>query len=202
VARPSPRRAERRLAAREIEEPGPGEIQIRVSAATLNFSDLDGIQRRYGSVPTPMPYTPGMEVLGEVAACGPGAESWRGRRVVAIPSGAFGGYAEVAVAPVALTLGGEDRALSRARRRARDRLPHDRLRRGGARGDCRPRGRRRLDTVGGEVTAKAFRCMAFSGRYVLAGFASGIAQGDGAARDDRQDRRPGLSAPGFDARSS
>ena len=31
-----------------------------------------------------------------------------------------------------------------------------------------------FDTVGGEVTAKTFRCMAFNGRHLLVGFASGI----------------------------
>ncbi len=31
-----------------------------------------------------------------------------------------------------------------------------------------------FDTIGGEVTTRTFRCMAFGGRHVLAGFASGI----------------------------
>jgi NADPH:quinone reductase len=31
-----------------------------------------------------------------------------------------------------------------------------------------------FDTVGGEVTEQTFRCMAFNGRHILAGFASGI----------------------------
>src|SRR6478752_456115 len=83
-------------------EPGPGELKIRVTSVTLNFNDLDGIHGRYKTVPRPVPYIPGMEVLGIVEAAGPDAEWWIGRRVVAIPSGAFGGYAEYVVAPVSM----------------------------------------------------------------------------------------------------
>ena len=82
--------------------PGPGELKIRVTSVTLNFNDLDGIHGRYKTVPRPVPYIPGMEVLGVVEECGTGSEAWRGRRVVAIPSGAFGGYAEHVVAPTAM----------------------------------------------------------------------------------------------------
>ena len=84
-------------------EPGPGELKIRVSSVTLNFNDLDGIHGRYKTVPRPVPYIPGMEVLGVVEQCGAGTEAWLGRRVVAIPSGAFGGYAECVVAPASMT---------------------------------------------------------------------------------------------------
>src|SRR5215471_1708825 len=83
-------------------QPGPSELLVRVSSITLNFNDLDGIHGRYKTVPVPVPYTPGMEVLGEVAACGAGAQDWAGKRVVAIPSGAHGGYAEFVVAPTAM----------------------------------------------------------------------------------------------------
>jgi NADPH2:quinone reductase len=69
---------------------------------TLNFNDLDGIHGRYKTVPRPVPYIPGMEVLGVVEACGPGLDEWIAKRVVAIPSGAFGGYAEYVVAPAAM----------------------------------------------------------------------------------------------------
>ena len=75
--------------------PAAGEVLVRVEAVTLNFNDLDGIYGRYKTVPTPVPYTPGMEVLGVVEACGPGtdADAWVGRRVAAVPSGAYGGFA-------------------------------------------------------------------------------------------------------------
>ena len=75
----------------DVPEPAADEVLIRVEAITLNFNDLDGIHGRYKTVRRPMPYIPGMEVMGTVDAYGPGAEAWLGRRVVAIPSGAFGG---------------------------------------------------------------------------------------------------------------
>src|ERR1700685_286951 len=89
----------------EVDAPqaGPGEVQIAVEAITINFNDIDGIRGRYRTVPIEPPYIPGMEVLGRVQSAGEGAEEFIGTRVCAIPTGAFGGYAEVAVAPVAMT---------------------------------------------------------------------------------------------------
>ena len=72
---------------------------MRVTAAALNFNDVDGVRGRYLTVRTALPYTPGMEVLGVVVEAGEGAEAWLGSRVVAVPGGAFGGYAELVVAP-------------------------------------------------------------------------------------------------------
>jgi NADPH:quinone reductase len=83
--------------------PGPGEVRVQVDATTLNFNDIDGIYGRYRTVAPPLPYTPGMEVLGHVDACGEGSESWLGRRVVATPTGAHGGYAESVIAPAVMT---------------------------------------------------------------------------------------------------
>jgi NADPH2:quinone reductase len=40
-----------------------------------------------------------MEVMGRVAACGPGTETWQDRRVVAMPKQATGGFAGYAVCP-------------------------------------------------------------------------------------------------------
>ena len=51
------------------------------------------------SVPTPPPYTLGMDVCGVVDAAGAGAEEWIGQRVVAITKTALGGIAEYAIAP-------------------------------------------------------------------------------------------------------
>ena len=82
--------------------PDAGEIGVRVAATTLNFNDVDGVRGRYRTVAPPLPYTPGMEVLGVVESAGTGAEEWLGKRVVAIPSGAYGGYAEFAVGPAAM----------------------------------------------------------------------------------------------------
>ena len=83
--------------------PGPGEILVRVHALTTNFNDVDGVRGRYRTVSPPLPYTPGMEVLGLVEAAGDGAEAWIGKRVVTVPTGAFGGYAELAVGMASMT---------------------------------------------------------------------------------------------------
>ncbi|MEM7410038.1 MAG: zinc-binding dehydrogenase [Myxococcota bacterium] len=96
---------EKALALREIPapEPGPDEVRIAVSHTVLNKNDVDGCFGRYATVNPPLPYTAGMEVTGQVDAAGTGAEAWLGKRVVACPSGATGGYAEQAIAPVDMT---------------------------------------------------------------------------------------------------
>ncbi len=89
------------LAVREIERPEPeaGEVRVRVGAASLNFNDIDRCRGNLVSVPTPPPFTLGMDVCGVVDATGPGAEQWLGKRVVAITKTALGGIAEFAIAP-------------------------------------------------------------------------------------------------------
>jgi NADPH2:quinone reductase len=226
-------------------EPQDGELKIRVTSVTLNFNDLDGIHGRYKTVPRPVPYIPGMEVLGVVEAAGAGAETWIGRRVVAIPAGAFGGYAEYVVAPAAMAF---EMPLEMAEpeaaaifmpfhlawlalyERARIRAGETLLVHAGAGGAgsaalqlgvhagarvfatagsdektklCRDLGAElainyretdfaqavldatdgrgvdvAFDAVSGDVTLKTFGCMAFNGRHILAGFASGIEQED------------------------
>ncbi|MFN8026695.1 MAG: zinc-binding dehydrogenase [Acidimicrobiia bacterium] len=77
---------------------------MRVEAATANFNDVDLVRGRYITVNPPLPAIPGMEVVGEVDAVGEGVgDEWLGRRVCAVPSGAFGGYADFACAPLAMT---------------------------------------------------------------------------------------------------
>jgi NADPH2:quinone reductase len=80
-------------------EPGPGEVRVQVGAASLNFNDIDRCRGKLVSVPTPPPFTLGMDVCGVVDAAGSGAEQWLGRRVVAITKTALGGIAEYAIAP-------------------------------------------------------------------------------------------------------
>ncbi len=89
------------LAVREIERPEPeaGEVRVKVGAASLNFNDIDRCRGNLVSVPTPPPFTLGMDVCGVVDAAGPGAEQWLGKRVVAITKTALGGIAEFAIAP-------------------------------------------------------------------------------------------------------
>ncbi|HEY6471359.1 MAG TPA: NADPH:quinone oxidoreductase family protein [Acidimicrobiales bacterium] len=89
------------LAVRSVEqpEPEPGEVRIAVAAASLNFNDIDRCRGKLVSVPTPPPFTLGMDVCGFVDAAGQGAEGWLGKRVVAITKTALGGIAEFAIAP-------------------------------------------------------------------------------------------------------
>jgi NADPH2:quinone reductase len=89
------------LAVRTVEkpEPGPGEVLVKVGAASLNFNDIDRCLGKLVSVPTPPPFTLGMDVCGVVDAVGEGAEQWLGKRVVAITKTALGGIAEFALAP-------------------------------------------------------------------------------------------------------
>jgi NADPH2:quinone reductase len=88
------------LAVRTLErpEPGPGEVRVKVAAASLNFNDIDRCRGKLVSVPTPPPFTLGMDVCGVVDAAGEGAETWVGKRVVAITNTALGGIAEYAIA--------------------------------------------------------------------------------------------------------
>jgi len=77
--------------------PGPGEALIRIEACGVNFID---IYLREGRYPSPLPFIPGQEAAGVVAALGPGVSTFKvGDRVAwcGIP----GTYAEFAVAPVA-----------------------------------------------------------------------------------------------------
>jgi NADPH2:quinone reductase len=86
----------------DVPAPGPGEVRIRTAASALNFNEVDGCRGRYLTVNPPIPYTLGMEVVGEVVACGAGAEGWLGRRVMAGAKGAFGGHAEEVIAPTTM----------------------------------------------------------------------------------------------------
>jgi len=56
-------------------EPGPDQALVRVEAAGINFMD---IRQRAGAYPAPLPFTPGVEAAGVVAALGPGADTGRG----------------------------------------------------------------------------------------------------------------------------
>jgi NADPH2:quinone reductase len=83
----------------ESPEPGPGEVRVGVGAGSLNFNDILRCRGGLVSVPQPPPFTLGMDVCGVVDAVGAGAESWMGKRVVAITRNAFGGLADHAIAP-------------------------------------------------------------------------------------------------------
>ncbi|MGW3241356.1 NADPH:quinone oxidoreductase family protein [Streptomyces sp. NPDC001070] len=85
-------------------QPGPGELLLKVRAANVNFPDALLCRGHY-QVRPPLPFTPGVEFCGEVAAVGEGVTGHRiGDRVIgpaALPGGAF---AELAVVPAASVL--------------------------------------------------------------------------------------------------
>ncbi|MFK7977693.1 MAG: zinc-binding alcohol dehydrogenase family protein [Halioglobus sp.] len=81
-----------------VPEPGPGQVLIKVDAASLNFNDIDRCYGRRISVPLEPPFTLGMDVCGTVHTCGEGTEHWQGRRVMALTQMAVGGLAEFALA--------------------------------------------------------------------------------------------------------
>ncbi|MCH7600085.1 MAG: zinc-binding dehydrogenase [Myxococcales bacterium] len=83
-----------------LPEPQPGELLVRVAAIALNLNDLERVTGRNMMVRPELPCTPGMEVMGTVAACGPGTEDWANRRVVAMAKQATGGFAEYAICPL------------------------------------------------------------------------------------------------------
>jgi NADPH2:quinone reductase len=81
-------------------QPGPGEILVRTAASVCNYNEVDGCHGRYLTINPPLPYTLGMEFVGEVVQAGAGAESWVGRRVMGTGTGATGAHAELVVGPV------------------------------------------------------------------------------------------------------
>jgi NADPH2:quinone reductase len=82
--------------------PGAGEILVRTTASVCNYNEVDGCHGRYLTINPPIPYTLGMEFVGEVIGTGPGAEKWQGRRVMASARGATGAHAELVVGPTAM----------------------------------------------------------------------------------------------------
>jgi NADPH2:quinone reductase len=79
----------------EPPRPGPGEVVVDVSASGVNFTD---VYHRTGLYPNPLPFTPGSEGAGTVAAVGPDVTEVRvGDRVGWVQ--VIGSYAEQAVVP-------------------------------------------------------------------------------------------------------
>ena len=79
--------------------PGPGQVRIAVRAASLNFPDLLTVQNKYQIKP-PLPFVPGSEFSGIVAAVGDGVHQFKpGDRVATI--GVAGGFATHALVDAA-----------------------------------------------------------------------------------------------------
>lgn len=78
---------------------GAGEVVVAVEAAGVNFADGLMLAGRYQSQPA-LPFAPGLEVAGRIAAVGPGVTGLAvGMDVLALPG--HGGYASHVVVPAA-----------------------------------------------------------------------------------------------------
>lgn len=99
------------LSLREIPEPapGPGEILVRTTASVLNFNEVDGCRGRYLTIDPALPYTLGMECVGEVVGAGAGAEDWIGRRVTASGRGGIGAHADLVAGSTAMAFPAPER---------------------------------------------------------------------------------------------
>ena len=75
--------------------PGPGEVLVEVHAGGLNFSDLLMAAGRY-QVQPPLPFVPGQEISGRIAAIGPGSSRRIGERIAT--KVVWGGFAAFALA--------------------------------------------------------------------------------------------------------
>lgn len=82
-----------------LPRPEAGELLVRAQGIPLNLNDMERVNGRNMMVRPPLPVIPGMETMGVVVACGAGTESWLGRRVVAMPKQATGGFAEYSICP-------------------------------------------------------------------------------------------------------
>jgi NADPH:quinone reductase len=91
----------------DVPEPhaGPGELRIRVRAATVNPTDT---YTRNGARAEqlknfPLPYVPGMDVAGEVDEVGrdavTGLQVGDAAMAIVVPSGGYGGYSQFIVVP-------------------------------------------------------------------------------------------------------
>ncbi|MEV2276791.1 quinone oxidoreductase [Nocardiopsis sp. NPDC049922] len=89
-----------RLTERDDPRPGPGEVLIDVAARGVNFID---VYQREGQYDVPLPYVPGMEAAGVIAAVGEGVDDLSvGQRVGWAM--APGGYADRAVVKASLAV--------------------------------------------------------------------------------------------------
>ena len=83
-------------------EPSPGQVRIRVQAASLNFPDLLTVHGKY-QVKPPLPFVPGSEFSGVVEALGDGVRHLAvGDRVASI--GVTGGFASHACVDAAAVM--------------------------------------------------------------------------------------------------
>ena len=79
-------------------EPGPGQLLVEVAAAGVNFIDT---YHRTGYYPRQLPFTPGSELAGTVAAVGEGVTGFAPGDHVATVDSASGAYAETSLVEAA-----------------------------------------------------------------------------------------------------
>jgi len=82
--------------------PGPGQVLIKIQAASLNFPDLLIVQNKYQMKPD-LPFVPGSEFAGVVQALGEGVNHLKPGQAVACLTGT-GGFGTHALAPAKLCL--------------------------------------------------------------------------------------------------
>jgi NADPH2:quinone reductase len=96
-----------------VPQPDSGQLLVRVLGAAANFPDVLMCRGTYKVKPT-LPFTPGVELCGEVAALGPGTSGFAaGDRVIGssvLPAGGFAEFALMAQATTFPAPGGLDNA--------------------------------------------------------------------------------------------
>ena len=91
------------VAMEEVATPKPqaGEVLVKIRAATLGFPDYLMTHGGYQLKP-PVPFSPGMEGAGEIAALGGDVKGWAvGDKVVC---GGLGTFADYMVMPAGITI--------------------------------------------------------------------------------------------------
>lgn len=83
-------------------QPKAGEVLVEIKAASLNFPDLLIVQNKYQMKP-PLPFVPGSEYAGVIAAVGEGVAQLKVGQSVACLSGT-GGFGTHTIAPAALCM--------------------------------------------------------------------------------------------------
>jgi NADPH2:quinone reductase len=91
-----------------VPEPDAGQLLVRVLGAAANFPDVLMCRGLY-QVKAALPFTPGVELCGEVAALGPGTTGLAvGDRVIGASVLPSGGFAELALMDTATTFSAPD----------------------------------------------------------------------------------------------
>jgi NADPH2:quinone reductase len=83
----------------ETPRPGPGEVLVKVRAASVNFPDLLMTRGEYQHKPE-LPFISGMEMCGEVEALGEGVTQWKVGDAV-VGGAKTGSFAQYGVSPAA-----------------------------------------------------------------------------------------------------